>query len=147
MMTPPATCDSQASLLMIRPQSCTATIFVHLTTPVSVSTQTSATCTPPTWTLERLTPSFFAWASLRLQVPLPLTCYLPSRAHTFFHSYSLLAFLSRTLPGMISRSDASALSLPATFSKSASRAFVAAMSVAGAWVGQVVLPPEPCDRP
>ena len=51
-MTPPATCDSQASLLMIRPQSCTATMCVQRTTPVSVSTSTSAICTPPTWPLE-----------------------------------------------------------------------------------------------
>ena len=33
---------------MISPQSCTATILLMLTTPVSMSTETSAICTPPT---------------------------------------------------------------------------------------------------
>src|SRR5271166_4771199 len=47
MMTPPATCDSQPCLLTMLPQSCTATNFNIVTTPVSISTLTSATCTPP----------------------------------------------------------------------------------------------------
>src|SRR5262249_42273869 len=123
------------------------TTYVHRTTPVSESTHTSATCTPPTWTLDRLGRSLRLLASWILHWPVPLTCSLPSMAQTFFQSYSLLAPLSRTLPGMISRSSTLASSFLATLSNSSSRALLAATSVAGACVGMVVLPPEPCERP
>src|SRR6266481_8948285 len=47
MMIPPLTWLSQVSLLMISPPSCTQVIFLTFTKPVSVSTSTSANCTPP----------------------------------------------------------------------------------------------------
>src|SRR5437867_735227 len=97
MMTPPVTCDSQHSLLTTRPQSCTATKLVHLTTPVSMSTMTSAICTPPTCTLER--PLFSGLIdSAWLQVPVPLASFMPSAAQASFHDQLFLLALSATLP-------------------------------------------------
>src|SRR3954447_12253230 len=138
MMTPPATCDSQPCLLMIRPQSCTATIFVQRTTPVSVSTSTSATCTPPTPLFDR--PS--------VKLPVPFTWSMPSLAHASFHAQLLSPAL--ILPGSfgsIVRSPALAPRRPAIFSNRASRAAITALSVGGEVPGQVVLPPDPCDGP
>src|SRR5438876_11186942 len=89
MTTPPATCDSQPCLLMIKPQSWTATTLVQRTTPVSVSTLTSAICTPPTPLLER--PD--------VQLPVPFTLSMPSRAQASFQLHSLLLALSTILPG------------------------------------------------
>ena len=43
MMTPPATCDSHASLFTTSPASWTATMCLTRTAPVSLSTRTSAT--------------------------------------------------------------------------------------------------------
>src|SRR5437899_688121 len=91
MTTPPATCDSQPCLLMIRPQSCTATTLVQRTTPVSVSTRTSAICTPPTPTFD----------SPAVQSPLPSITSMPSRAQASFHDQLLLFALSTTLPCLI----------------------------------------------
>src|SRR5215472_346039 len=56
MIIPPLTWLMLASRLTTRPQSCTQTILLTLTNPVSVSTSTSAICTPPTPRLE--SPSF-----------------------------------------------------------------------------------------
>src|SRR5215470_13255337 len=97
MMTPPATCDSQPSLLTTRPQSCTATILVQRTTPVSVSTSTSATCTPPTLTLlSSATP----WRTAASLAPgLPTTTSMPSLAHASFQEYFFWAALSLMPPG------------------------------------------------
>src|SRR5438034_9367189 len=137
MTTPPATWDSQVNLLTTRPQSCTATNLVQRTTPVSVSTNTSATCTPPTCTLDR--PG--------VQSPVPLTLSMPSRAHAFFHSHSLPVALSTILPGLMARSSFFASSRSAILANSASRAAEAALRMAGAVPGSVVLPPEPPDGP
>src|SRR6516225_10671869 len=46
MITPPLIWLSSVSVSMIRPQSWTATTFFTVTSPVSVSTSTSANCTP-----------------------------------------------------------------------------------------------------
>src|SRR5438270_9501079 len=103
MTTPPATCDSQPCRLTTRPQSCTATTLVQRTTPVSVSTRTSASCTPPTPLLD----------SPGVQLPLALTVSMPSRAQASFHDQLLLLPLSTTLPGSTARSSFLALSRPA----------------------------------
>src|SRR5436853_6016164 len=125
MMTPPATCDSQPSLLTIRPQSCTAQTLVQRTTPVSVSTMTSATCTPPTPTLD----------SPGVHLPSPLTVFMPSLAQASFHFQLLLLALSTILPGSMVRSATLAPSRGAIFSNRASRASVAELSADGAWLG------------
>src|SRR6516162_3063192 len=102
MMTPPATCDSQPSRLTIRPQSCTATTLVQRTTPVSVSTSTSATWTPPTPTLETLglTGFLVSWSTLLAsaadQEPVPLAVAMPSMAQALAHSVALPPALSTT---------------------------------------------------
>src|SRR5947209_3150559 len=146
MMTPPATCDSQPSLLTIRPQSCTATTFVQRTWPVSVSTSTSATCTPPTPDFEM--PRFSGLsASLEVHEPVALACSMPSLAQASFQAHDLPRVLSTTLPTSILRSSFLEPSLPATLSKKSSSAAAAACNVAGACDGQVVLPPEPDDAP
>src|SRR5262249_4362463 len=152
MMTPPATCDSQPSLLTIMPQSCTATILVQRTTPVSVSTRTSAIWTPPTPVLE--TPgltSFLSASTLvdsaKVQKPCPLAWSMPSLAQASFQDQLFLLALSTTLSFSIARSSTLAPSLGAILANKSSRAAVAATSVAGACDGQVVLPPEPDDEP
>ena len=48
MISAPKTWLSVSLRLTIRPQSCTATILFTRTMPVSMSTETSAICTPPT---------------------------------------------------------------------------------------------------
>src|SRR5215472_17226727 len=135
MMTPPATCDSAHSLLMIRPQSCTATILVQRTTPVSVSTLTSAICTPPT--------PWFAMSCGTGDFASPLAVSMPSRAQASFQDQLLLLALSTTLPSDTARSSFLALSLAASLSKRSSRAATAAFQAKGEVPGQVVLPPEP----
>src|SRR5262245_33218518 len=137
MTTPPATCDSQQSLLMTRPQSCTATTLVQRTTPVSVSTRTSAIWTPPTPTFDR--PG--------VQSAAPLAVSMPSLAQASFQDQLLLLVLSTILPASMVRLLAWAPSRPAIFSNRASRAAVAAFKQAGDVPGVVVLPPEPPDRP
>src|SRR5215831_7458437 len=52
MMIPPLIWLMLPRRLTTRPQSCTQTIRLTLTNPVSVSTSTSAICTPPTPLLE-----------------------------------------------------------------------------------------------
>ena len=85
MMTPPATCDSQVRRSITRPQSCTATIWVQRTVPVSVSTSTSATWTPPTPPLE--TPRFSGlFDSMNVQTPWPLAWSVPRREQACFQS-------------------------------------------------------------
>src|SRR5262249_13658658 len=146
MMTPPATWLSQPCLLTSRPQSCTATILVQRTTPVSVSTSTSATCTPPTCTFEM--PRLAGWfASPACHRPVALASSIPRRAHASFHVQLLFLPLSWTLPPSRLRSAALEPSLPAIFSNRASRTDAAACSAAGACDGQVVLPPEPDELP
>src|SRR5947209_6142866 len=95
MITPPASWDSQQSLLTTKPQSCTATNFVQRTTPVSVSTRTSAICTPPTWTFDK--PA--------VHLPAPRTDSMPNLAHASFHD-QLLPALSEILPGTMVKSSA-----------------------------------------
>jgi len=80
---------------MISPQSCTATTFVQRTMPVSMSTDTSATCTPPN--LDEM-PRFFRFrlfgrpgAGCRVRHP----CR-PAQAS--FQDQLLSRPLSRTLP-------------------------------------------------
>src|SRR5262249_21219829 len=114
-----------------------ATTWVQRTTPVSVSTWTSAICTPPTWTLDR--PA--------VHLPLARTMSMPSLAQASFQVYFLLLALSTTWPGSMLRSPLSHLSLGASLSKKSSRAEETALSAAGAVPGQVVLPPEPLDGP
>src|ERR1017187_6592989 len=74
MMMPPLTWLSVVVWLTINPQSCTQRIFLTVTRPVSVSTATSANCTPPAPcddkpcchlppTTNGLTPSFLHAAS------------------------------------------------------------------------------------
>src|SRR5437588_8053018 len=96
MTTPPATCDSQQSLLITMPQSCTATILVQRTTPVSVSIETSAICTPPTLTFDK--PG--------VHLPAPRIESMPSLAHASFQDQLLLLALSAILPGVMVRSSA-----------------------------------------
>src|ERR1700730_11084252 len=120
---------------MTMPQSWTATTLVQRTTPVSVSTETSATCTPPTPLLE----------SPGVQLPVPLTESIPSLAQASFHDQPLP--FSRLLPRLTilpASTPSSSFFTPrrgAIFSKSASRAALAAFRNAGAVPGQVVLPP------
>src|SRR5207249_3300742 len=113
------------------------TTLVQRTTPVSVSTMTSATCTPPTPLLDR--PG--------VQLPGSLTVSMPSLAQASFQAHSLLLALSTILPGATDRSLACASRRGAIFSNSRSRAALVALRKAGAVPGQVVLPPEPPDRP
>src|SRR5262245_11420938 len=116
------------------------------TTPVSVSTETSATWQPPTCPLDTLglSGSLAIWP---LHMPVPLASSMPSLAQNSFHDQLLLLAESTTLPSWISRLFASAPTLPATFLNRSSRAALAARSVAGACDGSVVLPPEPDDWP
>ncbi len=58
MMQPPKSWLSAVLRLIIVPTSCTATVLIILTIPVSVSTDTSAICTPPT-PAELRPPGFF----------------------------------------------------------------------------------------
>src|SRR6516225_5855741 len=146
MMTPPATCDSHVSLSTTMPQSWTATTCVQRTTPVSVSTTTSATCTPPTPTLDKPLVSG-ALASPAVQAPWPLACAMPSLEHASFQGHDLPRFLSVTLPASITRSSTLDSSFAAICLKKSSRAASAALKVAGACEGNVVLPPEPVERP
>src|SRR5262245_35991530 len=144
MMTPPATCDVQVSLLTTSPQSCTAVIALSVTTPVSVSTSTSAACTPHTWTLE--TCGF--WAPIgAAQSPLPLASSIPSRAQNSFQPQLFWFLVSTTLPGSIARCSGSAPTRGPTFLNRSSSAASAPRRVAGACDGQVVLPPEPVEYP
>src|SRR5579884_914725 len=144
MMMPPAICDSQPCLLTTRPTSCTATTCVQRTRPVSVSTTTSAIWTPPTPWLE--TPGL-ALASAAVQVPVALICVMPSRAQASFHDQLLLVALLTILPGSMSRSSGLESSFGAIALNNSSLAVVAARRAAGACDGQVVLPPEPLERP
>src|SRR5262249_25543874 len=64
-----------------------------------------------------------------------------------FHDQLLLLALSAILPGLVVRSSALAPRRWAIFWKRASRAAQTAFSAAGAVPGQVVLPPEPPERP
>src|SRR5436305_1849525 len=110
MMTPPATCVMQPVLLIISPQSCTAYTFVQRTTPVSVSTSTSATCMPPTPTLDTpLLSGCVDWANVH--EPVPLAWSMPSLAQNSFHAQLFLPFVSTTLPSSIAKSAASTFSL------------------------------------
>src|SRR5579883_715911 len=97
MMTPPATWDSTVFRLTIRPQSCTATTFVTRTTPVSLSTCTSATWQPQTPTLETFLLSSLVESAYD-HLPSPLAWSMPSRAQACFHSQLLPLDLSTTLP-------------------------------------------------
>ena len=82
-----------------------------------------------------------------LHSPFPFASSMPSRAQNSFHAQSFLVFVSTTLPTSIVRSFGSAPTLAATFLKRSSRAAWAARSVAGACEGQVVLPPDPLEKP
>src|SRR5579885_1213674 len=146
MMTPPATCDSQVRGLTTRPKSCPATICVQRTTPVSVSTSTSAICTPPTPELDTFLFSGL-FDSAAVQKPVTLTCSPSRAAQAFFQSQLLPLALSTTLPRSMDKFSALVSSLAAILANSSSRAAVAARCVAGACDGIVVLPPEPLEAP
>src|SRR5262249_2732894 len=137
MITPPATCDSQHILLTTMPQSCTATNRVQRTTPVSVSAWTSATCTPPTLTFDS-PGDHRPWAD---------AVSMPSRAQASFQVLFLFLPLSTMWPGSMARSSFLASSRGASFSNKASRPALAELNAEGAWLGQVVLPPEPLVLP
>src|SRR5439155_13339795 len=77
----------------------------------------------------------------------PFASSMPSRAQNSFQAHSFLFFASTTLPGSMVRSFGSAPTFGATFLNRSSRAACAASSAAGACDGQVVLPPEPVEKP
>src|SRR5271165_2327 len=106
----------QPSRLTTKPQSCTQTIRLTLTNPVSVSTSTSAICTPPTPRLE--SPSFHR--------PLATTGFIRRRA-----------VAERQF-------DPVGSDIPEANARSAS-AFWQASNTAGATEAAVVLPPLPPD--
>src|SRR5258708_7106601 len=116
IIIPPRTWLMLASRLTTRPQSCTQRIRLTLTNPVSVSTSTSAICTPPTPRLE--SPSF--------QRPRATIGFIRKRAvadHQF-----------EPVGSEIPETDASSAS-----------AFWQASNTAGATEAAVVLPPLPPD--
>src|SRR2546426_781877 len=118
MIIAPKTWLSQVFMSMIRPQSCTATKLFILTTPVSMSTKTSAICTPPTPAV--------------VSVPVPgclprvvIGC-VPSFAHA---SFQVMLFegssISRILPPTASSLSGAVFIAGATFSNSAASASTA----------------------
>src|SRR5262249_49321982 len=72
---------------------------------------------------------------------------MPSLEHASFQDQLFLLALSAILPGVMVRSSGLAPRRWAIFWKSSSRAAQAALRAAGAVPGQVVLPPEPPERP
>src|SRR4051812_32328860 len=114
MMMPPLTWLSQVSLLTISPPSCTQVIFFTLVKPVSVSTSTSANCTPPAPLEDK--PSCH-W---------PLTCsgFTPS----FLHAATQLSPFASGTPVCCCNS---------------AKALVQTSKIAGETEAEVVLPPLP----
>ena len=124
---------------MINPQSWTATIFLTFTMPVSVSTSTSAICTPPTPLLVRS-------GGLLLSGFLPRTVsgMAPSLEQASFQlSERLESPLTPTLPFTHSNWSGCAFNAGATCANSASRASTAARRVEELTPPMVVEPPEP----
>src|SRR5580704_10729378 len=116
MMTPPLIWVSQVSLSTTSPQSCTHRTLRTFTKPVSVSTSTSANCTPPA-PLEE-SPS----------------CHLPCDVRGLTPSFRQAA----------TQFDPRASATPVFFSKSWS-AFVQASKMAGQTDAALLLPPLPPD--
>src|SRR6266705_4163113 len=124
------------------PQSCTATIFLTFTIPVSGSTSTSAICTPPTPLLVRS-----GGLSLSGFLPRTVTCIAPSFEQACFQLSDLLESpLTRTVPFTHSNRSGCALSAGATLANSASRVSTAARRVEELTPPIVVEPPEPPER-
>src|SRR5215469_15424866 len=116
MITPPFSWLSQVRRFKINPPSCTTRTFFTFTKPVSVSTSTSANCTPPVLVLERP------------------RCHWPCATRGFIPSF--LHALDQFTP----RASAT----PVCCCK-ASSALVQASSMAGETEGEVLLPPLPPD--
>ena len=133
-MTPPWTWLSAVSALTTSPQSWTATIFLTRTSPVSVSTSTSANCAPA---VKRFQAS--AWFSAR-----SAEAETPSAG-----SFAQASFQPRLLPfaeKVPAENATSCGSEPHSFaSSSATRrtAWYAAARMTGALEGVVVEPPDP----
>ena len=126
---------------MTKPQSCTATIFSTFTIPVSVSTSTSAICTPPTPLLVRS--GGFVRSGF---VPRTVIGMAPSLAHASFQLRDLWESpLTPTLPFTHSNWSGCASSVGATLANSRSRASTAARRVEELTPPIVVEPPEPPD--
>src|ERR1017187_8033008 len=114
MMMPPLIWLSAVSLLTNNPASCTQTIFLTLTNPVSVSTSTSANCTPAA-----------PWEeSPCCHSPRTTRGFMPS----FLHASGQLAPLASATPACCCN---------------CSSALAQASKIAGATDAQVVLPPLP----
>ncbi len=141
MMSAPNIWLSAVRRSITRPQSCTATILLTLTMPVSVSTLTSAICTPPTPLFVRSG----GWSRSGF-LPCAAIGVGPIFAHASFH-VSLRAgdAATRTTPSHASSSSGLAFSAGATFSKSISRACTAARRVEDDTPPIVVEPPDPPD--
>src|SRR5580698_1416378 len=127
--------------LRIKPQSCTATIFLTVTMPVSESTSTSAIVTPPTPLLVR------SGGALRSGfLPRTVSGIAPSFEHASFQlSERLGSDFTRILPFTDSSSSGCAFKVGATLAKSASRASIAALRVDELTPPGVDEPPEPPD--
>src|SRR2546426_11529336 len=124
------------------PQSCTATIFLTFTMPVSASTSTSAICTPPTPLLVRS-----GGLSLSGFLPRTVSGIAPSFEQASFQLGDLLESpFTRTVPFTHSSCSGCALSVGATLAKRASRASTAPRRVEELTPPIVVEPPEPPER-
>src|ERR1700674_3417805 len=126
---------------MMRPQSCTATIFLTLTMPVSTSTSTSAIPTPPTTPLVRsgglVLSGFFPRTVSATAPSLEQACFqVRDRAGSLF---------TRTVLLTHSSSSGCALRAGAARANSASRASTAARRVEELAPPGVLDPPEPRD--
>src|SRR5205814_7231884 len=129
---------SAVFMLITRPQSCTHTILLILTIPVSVSTETSAIMAPHTPLLFRLPGPGFLPTTWIGSVPSLEQAWLQLRLR-------LGSDFTRILPPTDSSSSGLAFSAGAILAKSWFSASTAARRVAGATPPMVVLPPEPPD--
>src|SRR6185369_1296515 len=126
-------------MLMINPQSCTATISLIVTMPVSTSTETSAICAPPTpWLIN---PAF--WLSAATALPRLVIGFGPSNAQAFFQDILLSGWPACWMnPFFASNESASAFNRGAAACSSALSASVAALRDDTEIPPIVVLPPE-----
>src|SRR5512143_1347405 len=123
---------------MTSPQSCTATILLTVTIPVSVSTETSAIWTPPTPLLVR------SGVMPLLLTPRAVTGIAPSFAQACFQERLLPGFAAtRTVPLTASSSSGLEFNAGATFAKSWFSASIAPRRVEEETPPIVVEPPEP----
>ncbi len=142
MMSAPCTCDSAVFKFTTNPQSCTATILLTRTMPVSVSTLTSAICTPPTPALVR---SGLLRVGCRQLTPCVVMPAGPSLAQACFHVRPLPPPLMRTCPFADSRCSGVVPSTGASFSNMALMASTEARRAAELTPPMVVEPPLPPD--